>query len=69
MSNNIINTLKVITEIVFHQRDVKLEMEYQLYLYVYDIHGKEDISILISNWDHSKIHRISKEHQIDDFLC
>jgi hypothetical protein len=69
VSNNSINTLKVITEIVFHPRDVKLEMEYQLYLYVSDILGKEDNPILISNSDRTKIHRISKEHQIDDFLC
>ncbi|MBV7267569.1 hypothetical protein [Winogradskyella luteola] len=68
VSDNKTNTIIVITEIIFHPLDIKLEMEYQLYLFVYDIHGKEDIPILISNWDDSIMHRISKEHRIDDFL-
>jgi flagellar motor component MotA len=69
VSKNKTNILTVITEITFHPLDVKLEMEYQLYLFVYDIHGeKEDIPILISNWDDSKMERISKQKQEDDFI-
>ena len=68
VSDNRTNKIIVITEIVFHPLDIKLEMEYQLYLFVYDIHGKEDIPILISNWDDSTMHRVSKELRKDDFL-
>ncbi|GGX11043.1 hypothetical protein [Aquimarina muelleri] len=68
VSENNTNTITVITEIIFHPLDIKLQMEYQLYLFVYDIHGKEDIPILIANWDDSKIRRISKELGRDDFI-
>lgn len=69
VSDSRANTITVITEIVFHPLDIKLEMEYQLYLFVYDVHGKEDIPVIISNWDNSKIRRIANEQRKDDFLC
>ncbi|MGC1205516.1 MAG: hypothetical protein WA839_11605 [Flavobacteriaceae bacterium] len=68
VSDNSTNTITVITEIIFHPLDVKLDMEYQLYLFVYDIHGKKDIPILIANWDESEIRRILKKQGRDDFL-
>ncbi|GAA4106806.1 hypothetical protein GCM10022393_01440 [Aquimarina addita] len=63
------NTITVIADISFHSLDIKLEMEYQLYLFVYDVHGSSDIPVLISNWDESKVHRVVSEQQSDDFLC
>lgn len=68
VSDKKVNAITIITEIIFHPLDLKLEMEYQLYLFVYDIHGKEDIPVLISNWDESKIHRVAKGQLMDDFL-
>ena len=50
-----INDITVKTTVEFHDIDLKLEMEYILYLYVYDIHGKIDIPVLVSNWDESAL--------------
>ncbi len=65
--NDDLNDLTVITVIEFHSIDLKLEMEYCLYLFVYDIHGSVDIPVIISNWDESHIKRVSTDRK-DDFL-
>lgn len=55
------------TEIEFHALDIKLEMEYLLYLYAYDIRGRTDVQVLINNWDESSISAIPQETE-DDIL-
>ncbi|PWK19057.1 hypothetical protein [Xanthomarina spongicola] len=60
--------LTVDVNIEFHDIDLKLEMEYMLYIFVYDVHGKIDIPILITNWDDSDILPIAFEDSSDDFL-
>ncbi len=55
------------TAIEFHSIDLKLEMEYLLYLYAYDVRGKTDVQILLNNWDESSIASIPQETE-DDVL-
>ncbi|RKS53090.1 hypothetical protein BC962_1336 [Gillisia mitskevichiae] len=59
--------IPVHTKIEFHAVDLRLEMEYMLYLYAYDIRGKEDIPIILNNWDESTISAIPQETE-DDML-
>ena len=54
-------------KIEFHLVDLRLKMEYILYLYAYDIRGKKDIPILLNNWDESNISSIPQETE-DDVL-
>ena len=49
------NDITVVTEIEFHKLDIKLEMEYCLHLFVYDIHGDVDAPLVIPNWDESRV--------------
>ncbi len=51
------------TQIEFHKLDIKMQMEYLLYLFVYDVHGKEDIPVIISNWDESYVMGISLDRK------
>ena len=60
--------LTVEVNIAFHDIDVKLEMEYMLYILVYDVHGKIDIPVLLTNWDESTILPIAFDDSRDDFL-
>lgn len=60
--------LTVLVDIEFHDIDLKLEMEYMLYILVYDVHGKIDIPILLTNWDESAIFPLAIEDRTDDFL-
>lgn len=55
------------TEIQFHPMDLRLNMEYMLYLYAYDIRGKIDIPVFLNNWDESSISYIPQETE-DDLL-
>lgn len=59
--------IEVHTAIEFHSIDIKLEMEYLLYLYAYDVRGKTDVQILLNNWDESSIASIPQETE-DDIL-
>ena len=59
--------IPVHTEIEFHDIDLRLNMDYVLYLYAYDIRGKIDIPILLNNWDDSSISYIPQETE-DDVL-
>lgn len=62
------NEVSVLTKIMFHDLDIKLQMEYILHLFVYDVNGSSDIPVLISNWDDTKIIQVSKNDKKDDFL-
>lgn len=62
-----INDLTVITKIEFHPLDIKLEMEYCLHVFIYDIRGEVDAPLVIPNWDESKLLPISLDRK-DDFL-
>lgn len=59
--------ITVVTEIEFHRLDIKLEMEYLLHLFVYDIHGTVDTPVIIGNWDESKVITVTDRWK-DDFL-
>ncbi|WP_445735654.1 hypothetical protein [Mariniflexile sp.] len=48
-----ISDIIIVTQIEFHHLDMSLKMEYLLYLFVYDVHGKPDVPIIVSNWDDS----------------
>ena len=63
-----LNDITVIVELGFHPIDLKLEMEYLLHLFVYDIHGKMDVPVVISNWDESMIMSVSEDGRSDYFL-
>lgn len=60
--------LTVEVKIEFHDIDIKLEMEYMLYIIIYDVHGKLDIPILLTNWDESNMIPVAFEDSSDDFL-
>ena len=62
-----INDITVKTTVVFHDIDLKLQMEYMLYLYVYEVHGKIDVPVLVSNWDESAVYSLTEDRK-DDFL-
>lgn len=49
------NDITVVTKVVFHQIDLKLEMEYCLHLFVYSVHGDVDAPLVIPNWDESRV--------------
>ena len=57
----------VVTEIQFHDIDIKLNMEYCLHLFVYDVHGELDVPLVIQNWDDSKVFPISHDRK-DEYL-
>ncbi len=63
------NTIIVSTEIELHPLDISGNMEYMLHLFVYDVHGVKDVPVLISNWDDTKVLRVSRNERKDDFLC
>ena len=48
-----ISDIIIQTHIDFHPLDVSLNMEYMLYLFVYDVHGKPNLPVILSNWDES----------------
>ena len=60
-------TVTVRTEMEFHPLDIKLKMEYLLFLYAYDVRGKSDVQVLLNNWDESSISAIPQETE-DDVL-
>ncbi|TXE07375.1 hypothetical protein ES711_11450 [Gelidibacter salicanalis] len=61
--------ITVLTTIDFHEMDIKGNVEYCLHLFVYDIHGKIDPPLIISNWDESYVISIqSSLDRRDDFL-
>ncbi|MGY5353183.1 hypothetical protein ACXGQW_11620 [Wenyingzhuangia sp. IMCC45533] len=43
----------VVTSFKMHDIDINLNMEYCLHLFIYDVRGKIDPSIIVSNWDES----------------
>ena len=62
-----ISDLTVITTIEFHPLDLKLEMEYCLHLFVYDIHGEVDPPLVLPNWDESDVISLAMDRE-DEFL-
>ncbi|MBQ4820537.1 hypothetical protein [Aquimarina sp. MMG016] len=63
------NAIIVNTDIEFHPIDISGNMEYLLHVFVYDIHGINDVPVLIPNWDDSQISRVVRNDRKDDFLC
>ncbi|MEZ4793315.1 MAG: hypothetical protein R2783_07600 [Gelidibacter sp.] len=63
-----ISDLTVVVNIEFHKLDIKLEMEYMLYFFVYDVHGKLDIPVMLTNWNDSMLFPVAMENDSDDFL-
>ena len=61
------NDFTVIIDIEFHDLEIKLEMEYCLHLFVYDIHGEVDVPLVMPNWDESEVLSISLDRK-DDYL-
>lgn len=61
------NDFTVIIEVEFHDLDIKLEMEYCLHLFVYDIHGDVDAPLVLPNWDESKVLSIALDRK-DEYL-
>lgn len=62
-----VSDITIVTQIVFHPLDLSLQMEYILYLFVYDIHGNPDVPILLSNWDESSFYGMRLDGK-DDLL-
>lgn len=62
-----VTNLTVVTDIEFHHLDLKLEMEYCLQLFVYDIHGTVDAPLIVANWDESAVLSIPSDRK-DEFL-
>ncbi|NNL09157.1 MAG: hypothetical protein HKP38_08050, partial [Croceitalea sp.] len=62
-----ISDITVLTSIRFHPMDLKLQMEYCLHVFVYDIHGDMDAPLIIPNWDESDVLPICMGRK-DDFL-
>lgn len=65
--NDALSDFTVITSIAFHPVDIKMEMEYSLHLFVYDVNGALDIPVIINNWDETTIRAVS-DGKKDDFL-
>lgn len=63
-----INDITIIIQVAYHPLDVSLKMEYLLHLFVYDIHGKMDVPVIVSNWDDSTVLSVSEDGRKDDFL-
>ncbi|WP_378175460.1 hypothetical protein [Aquimarina sp. SS2-1] len=63
------NSIIVNTDIEFHPIDISGNMEYLLHIFVYDIHGVQDVPVLIANWDDTKVSRVVRDGREDDFLC
>lgn len=63
-----INDIDVNIQIEYHRQDILLSMEYLLHVFVYDINGKMDIPVIISNWDDSMVLAISEDGRKDNFL-
>lgn len=66
VSDNV-NDITVETTIQFHALDIEQNMEYCLHLFVYDVHGQEDLPLILPNWDESTIVSLSTDRK-DDFL-
>lgn len=62
-----VSDITVVTKIEMHEIDLKLQMEYCLHIFVYDIHGEMDTPLVIANWDESKVFPISNSRK-DVFL-
>lgn len=62
-----ITDIQVMVKVEFHQLDIRLEMEYVLYVFIYDICGAFDTQFLIPNWDETKINPLVSELK-DDFF-
>tara|TARA_R110001583_G_scaffold43034_2_gene136809 strand:- start:319 stop:762 length:444 start_codon:yes stop_codon:yes gene_type:complete len=58
-----VTDIVVHTTIEFHAIDISLQMEYHLFLLVYDINGKMDIPVIISNWDEFHIYGVSEDRK------
>ena len=62
-----ISDLTIRVSIKFHPIDIVNKMEYLLYIFVYDVHGKIDVPVIIGNWDDTDIYGVSQGGK-DDFL-
>ena len=61
--------IEIFVKIEFHKLDIQYEMEYCLYLFVYDIHEQIDPPIIISNWDESYVISVATAlDRKDDFI-
>lgn len=61
--------ITVVTTIDFHALDIKGNIEYCLHLFVYDVHGKIDPPLIMSNWDESYVVSIETfSDRVDDYL-
>ena len=58
---NDLTEVSIEVTIDFHKIDLQLEMEYMLFLFVYDVNGKIDIPVIIGNWDKTSIYGISDD--------
>jgi len=56
------------TQIEFHKLDISIQMEYMLYLFVYDVHGNIDVPVIIGNWDESEVMGVSQFQDRKDHL-
>ncbi len=63
------NMIIINTTVEFHPLDVSSDLEYMLHVFVYDVHGVNDIPVLLPNWDDTKIQRVVRNERKDDFLC
>lgn len=62
-----LNEISIQASVEFHPIDLKLNMEYRLHLYVFDIHGAEDTPVILPNWDESEVLTVVAD-RADDFL-
>ncbi len=69
VDNTKTNAIIVNTDIEFHPIDISGNMEYLLHVFVYDVHGVNDVPVLIANWDDTEIANVVRNDRRDDFLC
>ena len=62
-----ISDLTISVSIKFHPIDIVNKMEYLLHIFVYDVHGKMDVPVIIGNWDDTDVYGVSQGGK-DDFL-
>lgn len=62
-------SLTVEVDIEFHQLDINLNMEYCLHTMIMEIHGQQDIPIILSNWKKSSVLSINEDNRKDVILA
>lgn len=62
-------TITVIVELEFHRLDIQFKMQYYVHLFIYDVHGKNELPVIMSNWDDSCMISVSTiAGRSDDYL-